>query len=140
MGFKESIDKKKKEVGTNEFIMDNLRRDSYGNVEEILCWKCSSPVAGYKDISEETRIVNGIPKIIVKQRFICYANCSTAFFILEDGSKYEPIFCITCVKNLKKEDGDKCLVRDAELYSKQSIDEKMLEQFANKKSKEIRSK
>ncbi len=112
-------DKKKAKVKKNDFLKDNMQYDEIGNVIAVLCWKCGEKIAGWVDDTvTETKVVNGEKHHYIKQKFVRLANYSQAQFELDNGAKYEPVFCSKCAPTVKEEDGERALIRDIEISEK----------------------
>ena len=113
------LEDKIKKVGKNDFLKTNIEYDDMGNVVSIKCWKCGKSVAGYVDDTvTETKVINGERHHYIRQKFCRNANYAQVRFELDNGSKYEPVFCKDCAPSITKEDGEKVLVRDAEIAEK----------------------
>ena len=114
-----NIEDKIKKVWKNDFLKTNIEVDEMGNIISVKCWKCGMKVAGHVDDTvKETKVINGERQIIIRQKFCRNANYAQVRFELDNGSKYEPVFCKTCAPTITKEDGDKVLIRDYEIAEK----------------------
>lgn len=90
-----------------KFVIDHIKRDAAGNIEQFLCRCCGTPIAGFVDDGVvETRMVAGKAIHVMRQKFRSLGNYRQVQFLLDDGSLWEPPVCAGCVPKITESDGE----------------------------------
>lgn len=84
-----------------------IKRAANGEVDEIKCMKCGTPVQSWVDDDVvDTQTVGGKRVDTIRQKFRRLNNYRQVGYVLSNNTKCEPIVCAGCAPKMTLSDGE----------------------------------